>query len=307
MALSHVKSVTIGDFTGTVTAFGSNGSTATVAATDLVRPGDWNSAHNQYVTLTGNTAGHSAISGTNIVLAGGTNVTLSATTGAGAATISVVGQDVSQFLTTAAQSYKVHWVESPWAGPTAELITNVTALTNRPILLPFEVGGYMSADELMWPMSRSTSGSNAFTVDIGVYSYANTTSIGRIASGQTVYSATDTGSISGIRLFEFPMSLVTTALTPGQYVLAMRFEASATASMNYSLMGGTTANPVVGGIHAGSNTYWTHTSHQQIPLWGRFSTTTASLPAGFAASDVIGAPTGASAPLPVAFTIASDY
>jgi len=36
MALSHVKSVTIGDFTGTVTAFQSNGSTATVAASDLV-------------------------------------------------------------------------------------------------------------------------------------------------------------------------------------------------------------------------------------------------------------------------------
>lgn len=85
MPISHVKSDTIGDMTGTVTVMNSVGSTATVAATDLIRPSDWNSAHNQYLTLSGNTAGQSTISGTNIVLQGGDNITLSATTAAGAA------------------------------------------------------------------------------------------------------------------------------------------------------------------------------------------------------------------------------
>lgn len=77
MAVSHIKSNPIADMTGTVTVFGSNGSTQTVAATDLVRPSDWNSVHNQYITIAGNTAGQSTFSGSNIVFGGGPNITLS--------------------------------------------------------------------------------------------------------------------------------------------------------------------------------------------------------------------------------------
>lgn len=87
MAVSHVKSNTIGDFTGTVTVFNSAGSTVTANATDIVRPSDWNSGHNQFVTLSGNTNNSSNLSGTNIVFQGGNNITLSGVTAAGAATI----------------------------------------------------------------------------------------------------------------------------------------------------------------------------------------------------------------------------
>ena len=55
MAVSHVKSNTVADWTGTVTVGNSTGGTQTIAATNLVRPGDWNSAHNQFYTLSGNT------------------------------------------------------------------------------------------------------------------------------------------------------------------------------------------------------------------------------------------------------------
>ena len=91
MAISHIKSNTIGDFTGTVTVFNSVGSTATANATDLVRPTDWNSVHNFFQTISGNTQGSSTFSGTNMVLAGGNNITLSANTAAGAATLSIHG------------------------------------------------------------------------------------------------------------------------------------------------------------------------------------------------------------------------
>ncbi len=47
--------------------------------TNIVRPSDWNSAHNQYYTLSGNTLGVSTVSGTNVVLQGGGNVSLSGT------------------------------------------------------------------------------------------------------------------------------------------------------------------------------------------------------------------------------------
>ena len=76
MAISHVKSVTIADFTGTVTVFNSAGATTTANATDIVRPTDWNSVHNQYFTLTGNTNNASTASGSNVVLSGGNGVTL---------------------------------------------------------------------------------------------------------------------------------------------------------------------------------------------------------------------------------------
>ena len=45
MPISHVKNNTIADFTGTATVYNSAGATATVLATDLVRPSDWNSNH----------------------------------------------------------------------------------------------------------------------------------------------------------------------------------------------------------------------------------------------------------------------
>lgn len=62
-----------------------------MAATDLVGASNWNSAHNQVLALGGNTAGVSSVSGSNIVLAGGNNVTLSASQDANAATVSIVG------------------------------------------------------------------------------------------------------------------------------------------------------------------------------------------------------------------------
>jgi hypothetical protein len=53
MAVSHVLSSPIANMTGTVTVFNSQGSTVTANATEIVRPQDWNSAHNQYMTIAG--------------------------------------------------------------------------------------------------------------------------------------------------------------------------------------------------------------------------------------------------------------
>ena len=66
MAISHAFSNTVADGTNT----------------GIVRPVDWNSAHNQFLTVTGNTVGQSTFSGSNIVFGAGANITLTATTGA---------------------------------------------------------------------------------------------------------------------------------------------------------------------------------------------------------------------------------
>jgi len=80
MAISHVKVDTIADLTGTVTAYNSAGSTQTVNATALVRPSDWNSVHNQYMTIAGNIGANSTLSGSNIVFQAAGNISLFAST-----------------------------------------------------------------------------------------------------------------------------------------------------------------------------------------------------------------------------------
>ncbi len=45
LTVTHAKSNTIADWSGTATVGNSTGGTSTVAASDLVRPSDWNSAH----------------------------------------------------------------------------------------------------------------------------------------------------------------------------------------------------------------------------------------------------------------------
>ena len=115
MSIVHVKSNTVPDWTGTVTIGNSTGGTQTIAATNLVRPGDWNSAHNQFYSLTGNTNGASTASGTNVILSGGNNVTL---IGGGA----TVGFSVGNYITTGALSNHSH------GNPTLAL-TNLSGTT----------------------------------------------------------------------------------------------------------------------------------------------------------------------------------
>lgn len=82
MTIGHFKSVTVADGTNA----------------DIVRPSDWNSIHSLAYTITGNTAGVSTVSGTNIVLAGGSNVTVSASQAAGQATLSFIAPTQSAFV-----------------------------------------------------------------------------------------------------------------------------------------------------------------------------------------------------------------
>lgn len=72
MAISHAFSNTVADGTNT----------------GIVRPIDWNSAHNQFLTVTGNTSGQSTFSGSNIVFGAGANITIS---GVNATRFDIVG------------------------------------------------------------------------------------------------------------------------------------------------------------------------------------------------------------------------
>jgi hypothetical protein len=200
-------------------------------------------------------------------------------------------------------AYAVYGQELVGAGgPPMVLITNLTAtqMTNRILLFPFEVNGNLTCQEIMWYMSRATSGSNLFTLSQAFYTFVNSSQISQLASTSYQYSATNTGSISGIRIFE--VTPAQTTLSPGHYVLAMHFSGAATASINYSLMGHSTLNwAPLGIVHPGAdqNTISANaTSHQLVNFWGRYTATTNALPNSIGLNQVSGIGTFA---LPVKF------
>lgn len=276
MAVSHVKSDTIADFTGTFTGFNSQGSTTTIAATDVVRPSDWNSAHNQFYTLSGNTTNASTASGTNVVFSAAGNLTIGGSTGS---------------LVFSA-GYSIYSLENFPRINTANVSNmTLTLLTQRPIFIPFQNPGFLTHNILEIEVSRATSGSNLFTMQAAIYSFVNSTQISRLASLQNVFSNTATASISGIRVIRLTgFEAAGSTLSPGQYVMMLYASAAATASMNYSYRGGVTVGPNVGVIGGGTDQVTTATSQLSsmgfIHWGGLWSTTTASPPASVALSNV---------------------
>lgn len=270
MAVSHVKSDTIGDFTGTITGFNSQGSTTTIAASDLVRPSDWNSAHNQFYTLTGNTTGNSTASGTNVILSGGQLISLGGSTGS--------------IKFDAGFSGNTFWANiGTWQ--TRVLISNLTALTQRPIFFHMRLLHALTFNAMQVDVSRSTSNSNLFTMQAAIYTFVNSTQISRLASAQNSVSQTATASLTGLRLLQISgFEAGGTTLSAGEYVGMFYISAAATASMNYSIRGLATANPPVGILGGGTDQYTTATtglsSRPLYNVWGGLYTTTTASPPG---------------------------
>ena len=186
------------------------------------------------------------------------------------------------------------------------LLTPAQSITSQIQFLPMHVDGTLSASECMWQMSRSTSGSNFFSLHVGMYSFVNNTQISLIGSNSHSFSATATASVSGVRQFEISMGSNFSTFAPGDYVFAMLFLATNTASFNYSLIGGSTANPGLGIVLPGADQYSTATTHQRIPFWGRYSANSGSLPNSVGMSEVRGGFSSISEPLPINLTFGYD-
>jgi hypothetical protein len=236
------------------------------------------------VSTAGNTAGSTGtVSTGNFVLVGSRGITLSQSTGAAgsAATVTILGDGVSLNYFEVFPKVSISNVSN----------MTLTLLTQRPILIPFQLFGSLTHNHLDIEVSRATSGSNAFTMQAAIYTYVNSTQISRLATLQNVFSNTDTGSISGIRRIRLTgFEAAGSTLSPGEYVMMLYASAGATASMNYSYRGGITASPDVGVIGGGTNVVTTATSAMSnggFRKWhGLWSTTTASPPASLALSDI---------------------
>jgi len=126
MAVSHAFSNAVADFTGTVTGFNSQGSTITLAASNMVKPSDWNSAHNQYITLAGNTNNASTVSGSNIVWSGGNNVTL-------------IGDGASIGISAGDGFMISRWCNVPQVAQNASTRPTLASQYVFPFTLPFDI------------------------------------------------------------------------------------------------------------------------------------------------------------------------
>jgi hypothetical protein len=227
-------------------------------------------------------------------------------------TINSNGISLSAAAPGAAAADPIYWCCPPWAVVDNALITNISNLNNVPFFMPFYCDGALTGDELHWMMSRATAGSNSFTVDIGFYSIVNSTSLSLASSVRAQYVGTNTASMSGIRIFEAPLGAAMSTLKQGAWVLGLCFSATATVRGNYSLMGNATlSGPNSNVVQAGTESYVGATAHQILPFFGRYTTTSAGLPANVqhaaGASQIIGAFSGASTPIPMNWTIANHY
>ena len=124
--------------------------------------------------------------------------------------------------------------------------------------------------------------------------------LGSLSEAYVVSSASSV-SFSGIRNLVMTGIGTHTALSvlqPGNYGFGMMFSAGATASMNASLMGASTANGPLGMHLAGDElSMSTGTSQGAQALWGRGSTTVNAMPANVVRSELVNQGSGASVQL----------
>lgn len=152
-------------------------------ATSVVRPSDWNSQHEMGFQLAGNTSGTSFVTGKDIVLAGGNNVTLQGSTDAASGTVIFNADNnaiadgngktinngtmvfsnangVSFGISTSANGVNTMTASAAGGGAaysgmwyTPEIFGSATYTShanNTLYVRPFELNGYQDADRLMY-------------------------------------------------------------------------------------------------------------------------------------------------------------
>ncbi len=298
MALYHAYSQTVGDGT----------------ATSVVRPSDWNSGHNQFVTLAGNTAGASTISGTNIVYQGGNNVTLSGTgstiiisggNGGGGIGLAVAGSTLSSGT---ALFSNANGVTFGMAGSTvtASIIPNATYDGWTPYSDLMMVAGQQGQGTLYFEPEHSpyyfqnrvgvpvaytnatnSTGSVTLSYWMGFYTQ-NVSTLSLSASTSFSTALTFSGTVgsyslhSGMRLLTFPWSLTVPESEIWIGHLSRTTTAGGNASVSQMLVSNVNSNFV--GFFGQA-----HSTTQQWTLGqGVYSATTSGMPNSVAFSQIRG-------------------
>lgn len=163
-ALYHVYSQTVADGT----------------ATSVVRPSDWNSAHLQRQTISGNTAGRSTWSGTNLVFEGGNNVTLSINSNTTASTV-VINASFSQSAQTGS-IIRAAVISGNTSGATASISSGTMVLSGGNNITLSQNGNTVAISAGAAGIQRISFSGN--TAGLGPYLQGNTVTL-TVGSGIT--------------------------------------------------------------------------------------------------------------------------
>lgn len=275
MTVAHVKSITVADGTNT----------------NIVRPGDWNSNHNFYQTITGNTAGQSTASGTNLLFGGTNGISLSLSTGAGVATMWFDGGR------SAKTYYNLY-----------ENIQSVVSQQNASLYLrPMVVDVAVQHDRLMFPVlvtnSSNSSGSQTISVWAGIYT-KNGSTLSLVSSVLGTLAMTQSGTVGSYSILSGIRNMTvgwTNTILPGDYYfgLVSRTTSGGTNASISNLYASNLASGFSGILGASSPA-----SAQMFPGFGYYSATTAGMPNSVAFSDIQGSNSIAQRP-PIAYLVSS--
>lgn len=284
MAVSHIFSNAVGDWTGTVTVFNSQGSTTTVAATNIVRPVDWNSAHNQFYSLTGNTTGNSTASGSNVLFAG-------------SGPISVGGSTGTLIISAPQYGTKSFWYPFGVMGQGG---FNATALIGNGsiVVFPVDLFGHLNVSKFMASasvsISTSSNSSHGGTLSIGLGIYTrNVSTLSLLSSGLGTYAWTNTSNnstsvLAGNKEITGSFAAVL-SLTPGDYWVALWSRTSTVNAnwftmSNFFLMTSQSGSGHSGQFMSGSTT----TFQPGVPGQGTYSASSSVLPVSMAFTHITG-------------------
>ena len=237
VTVSHVKSNTIPDWTGTVTVGNSTGGTSTVAATNLVRPSDWNSAH--AVTL--NIAGadiSGAFSNANGVSFG--------TEAGGGITASYTVPTVTQYFSNTATTFNGTNVSGSLTNNTNGLRIDLS------VAAPGAGGGIAAAAGTQTATSGTVNFANSNGITFGM---SNSSQITASHNGLTSQSNQAVSGANG----SFTFQTVTFANSNGVSFSTGTQGLYATVKTDY-LTTARASNDAIGLNTAGSNVTWTANS-----------------------------------------------
>ena len=250
-------------------------------ATSVIRPSDWNSAHLQNITLSGNTAGQSTIQASNVVFQGGNNVTLSANTAAGGATIvfsgaaAAGGAGADRFFKEIIQGERM----------TTCVGFSATNVTNRPLFLPFFLNGSglnVKTARFLMSFGASSNRSLGGTFHCGIYSMAGSDQMTLLGSDSFSVSSTvsaSSASWNGVGWVDFTGMSTLTLTTEGRYMAALMVSpVSANVTWMPVSLYGADNMPAQSKVWSNGATAQTNATYNFVPFWGVYSATTNAMP-----------------------------
>jgi hypothetical protein len=228
--VTHAKSLTVVDATGTATIW-NGATTSSIAATDVMRPSDWNSGHLLSFQLTGNTTNAATFTGTQLIFAGSGGLSV----GVSASSLIISGAQPGTLST-----YVPYWPASTTSQVLGSMGTSTASALVFPVIIDDAV--IFNAVRLLYSasfVSSTVSGQQTISSNFGIFSN-NAGTLSRISSGSFSLALT-VSSVSAT------LSLPTSTNSAGYTYGTVSASTTANAHSLFGTAGNRVADMVFGG------------------------------------------------------------